>query len=153
MQAEDSLSDQFKVLNIKSLKRAPKLKLRDFPVEGAANSIILLIRNFSFLTELNWDKEPLQDMLYHTLADRISELPDITVEIKQLLAPIEEIEQPNRILFVKGRWQSKELSKSERLMTENLKMQLAELYFQSESIRLGHHLPEQLMNTFRPLSQ
>ena len=146
MKAEDGLSDQFKVLNIKSDKRAPILKLTDFPIERAANSIIpLCLENFSFVTEVNSDEEN-SEMFYHNLVGRISELLDIKAKIKQILGRIEEIEQPNRILYVDGSWQPKKLTESEQLMTENFKLQLAELYFQSESIRLDHHIPEQLMD-------
>ncbi len=85
-------------------------------------------------------------MLYHNLADRISESPDINAKIKQLLARIEEIEEPNRVLFINGKWQTKELSEIDKLMAENLKIQLSELYLQSESIKFDHHIAEQLMD-------
>ncbi len=78
------------------------MKLREFPVERAANSIFpLCLENFAFVAEIS-DEEEDPKMLYHNLADRISELPDINAKVKQLLGRIEEIEQPNRILFVKG---------------------------------------------------
>ena len=32
------------------------------------------------------------------------------------------------------------------MTSENLKIQLSELYFQSESIKFDHHIPEQLMD-------
>ncbi len=119
-------------MNITNKVKTSKLKIREFPLDRAANSIIpLCLENFAFVTELNSDEETDSTMLYHNLADRISELPDINAKIKQLLARIEEIEQPNRILFVNGKWQMKELSESEKLMAENLKIQLSELYFQS----------------------
>ena len=56
------------------------------------------------------------------------------------------MQQPNPILFVKGKWQSKKVSESERLMSENLKVELAELNFQTESIRLNYQIPEHLMD-------
>ena len=89
------------------------MKLRELPIERAANSIIpLCLENFAFVTELNSAEETDSTMFYQNLADRISELTDVKAKIKQLLARIEEIEQPYRILFVNGKWQAKELSES-----------------------------------------
>ena len=118
------------------------MKLREFPVERAANSIIpLCLENFAFVTEIS-DEEDDPKMLYHNLTDRISELPDINAKKMQLLGRISEIEQPNRILIVNGKWQPKELTELEKLTSENLKIQLSELYFQSESIKFDHHIPD-----------
>ena len=85
-------------------------------------------------------------MLYHNLANRISELPDIKVQIAKIINQIQEIEQPEKLFFRDGKWQPKRVSKSDKQTVEFLKEQLATLYTLLQDARLDHQIPEQLMN-------
>ena len=114
MQTINSLSDQFQILSNNCQKSEPKLNVRDFPTDRAANSIIpVCIENFSFVTEAESEDESKPEMLNHNSVEWISDFPDIKSRIKHILAKIEEIEEPRRIMFVDGKWKAKQLTESE----------------------------------------
>ena len=109
------LSDKLKVLSLESRSKNKKqdpnnLKFCDFPVSAASNSITpLCLENFTFQPNLTEDQ-----MLYHNLVNRISQLPELKVKIASLISQIQEIEQLDKLFFVNGRWQQKEISAEEK---------------------------------------
>ncbi len=142
----NELANKIKHLSLKE-KVKPKsetqnLKFCDFPIDRASNSIIpLCLENFSFQPKL-----PREEMLYHNLANRISELPDIKIQISKIINETQEIEQPDRLFFRDGKWQAKRISEGEKRTVNYLNEQLAILYTLLENSKLDHQIPEQLMD-------
>ncbi len=150
MQTADSLSDIANSLKVLSLEnrqnkanvKSENLKFCDLPISQASNSIIpLCLENFAFEPNLaKWE------MLYHNLASRISELPEIRTKIAMIIAHIQDIVQPGKLFFVNDKWQMKELTEEETQTVNGLKAQLADLYTLLEEAKLDHQIPEQLMD-------
>ena len=79
-------------------------------------------------------------MLYHNLASRFSELPDIRTKIAMILA--QDIEQTGKLFFENGAWRQKELSEDEKETVQ----QLGALYTLTEEAKMDHKTPKQLMD-------
>ena len=117
MQTNDGLAclaNKLKVLSLENRKQIPKstspnLKFCDLPINAAANSIIpLCLENFAFQPSLLEEQ-----MLYHNLANRISEIPEIKVRIATIIHQTQDIQQPDKLYFVNGQWQQKQVSEEE----------------------------------------
>ncbi len=78
-------------------------------------------------------------MLHHTLANRISELPDLKVQIAKIINGIHEIEQPEKLFYNEGKWQPKKISGSERQTLGFFKQELATLYTLLENALFDPH--------------
>ena len=115
MQTKSSLSELARKLKDLSLddKQKPKsvsnnLKFCDFPIDQVSNLIFpLCLENFSFQPNIETEQ-----LLYHNIANRISELPEVKVKIAKIIAEIQEIEQPEKLFFRDGKWQPKKISES-----------------------------------------
>ncbi len=150
MQTADSLSEianRLKVLSLENRQntvntKSENLKFCDLPISQASNSILpLCLENFAFEPNLAES-----EMLYHKLASRISELPEIRTKIAMIIAHIQDIEPRGKFFFVNDKWQMKELTQDETQTVQGVKAQLAQLYTLLEEAKLDHKIPEQLMD-------